>query len=65
MRVESHELLMTEVVIENTLVGEWVGLQVLMQLGTNSNFKCRSIILHCMVARTFHGSFIRAFLLTF
>lgn len=65
MRVESYELLMTEVVIENTLAGEWVGLQVLMQLGTNNGFKCRSVILHCIVGLTFHASFIRAFLLTF
>lgn len=63
--MESSELLMIEVVTENTLVGEWVGLQVLMQLGTNSGFKCRSIILLCIVGLTFHSSFIGAFLLTF
>lgn len=65
MRVESHELLMTEVVTENALVGEWVGLQGLMQWGTNSGFKCRSIIPRCIVGLTFHASFIGAFLLTF
>ena len=63
MRVESSELLMTEVVIENALVGEWVDLQVL--LGTNHGFKCGSIILHCIVGLTFHSSFIGAFLLTY
>lgn len=56
---------MTEVVTENALVGEWVGLQGLMQWGTNSGFKCRSIIPRCIVGLTFHASFIGAFLLTF
>lgn len=41
------------VVIQNTLVGEWVGLQILMQLGTNSSLKCSS--------GTSHAGFIRHF----
>lgn len=65
MRVESCELRMAEMVLENTFVVEWVGLQVLVQLGPNSGFKCRSIILHCIFMLNFHASFIGVFLLTF